>query len=287
MNNSDINRHTEGCGSNCFSVDQLIDYAFNPDEQLKTQIEQCSTCSMILEGIQFEIESRKNAGEMVSSDLLKIQEQLKEDQLADLVQNDDYYSNMADQAGLSITTENFIRQDVDKENADLKPASEDTRSFKFLPLSRLSMKIAAGLIILIVAVNVIYYINNQLSEDKSLSASEVELYTLKIPVSPELKPSKQAMIESKGYSEDASVWVEILDKKAKKERRITGQTNPFLLRITDKKTKSVLFQQAVSHPPKKLYSSQLKGEWSDSANYKIDYFIIRNMELIDSLKKKD
>ncbi|MEL6559965.1 MAG: hypothetical protein AAFQ94_17380 [Bacteroidota bacterium] len=287
MSNSETNRHTDGCESNCFSVDQLIDYAFNPDEQLKAQIEQCPTCLMILEGIQFEIESRKNAGEMVSSDLLKIQEQLKEDQLADLVKNDDYYTNVAEQAGLSITTENFIRQDIDQGETGQKSGSGKAMSFKLFPLNSLSMKIAAGLVILLVAANVIYYVSNQFDEDKSLSASEVELYKLKIPVSPDLKPSKKDMIEAKGYSDDASVWVEILDKKAKKERRITGQTNPFLLRITDKKTKSVLFQQAVSHPPKKLYGSQLKGEWSDSANYKIDYFIIRNMELIDSLKKKD
>lgn len=287
MNNSETNRHTEGSESNCLSVDQLIDYAFNPDEQLKAQIEQCPTCSMILEGIQYEIESRKNAREMVSSDLLKIQEKLKEDQLADLVKNDDYYANVADQTGLSISTENFIREDIDEGNAGKKSRSGKSKNLSLFPLSILAMKIAAGLVILLVAANAIYYIKNQLGSDKSLSASEVELYKLKVPVSKELKPSEKTVIESKGYSEDASVWIEILDKKAKLEKRKTGQTNPFLLRITDKKTNSVLFQQAVSHPPKKLYNTELKGEWSDSNNYKIDYFIISNMELIDSLKKKD
>ncbi len=74
MNNSGTNRNSEGEKAACFSVDRLIDYAFEQDDPtIQNHIDQCTTCRMIYEGILYEIETRKNAGEMVSSDLLKIQ----------------------------------------------------------------------------------------------------------------------------------------------------------------------------------------------------------------------
>lgn len=296
MNNLEANIQTEGGWSACLSVDDLIDYAFEPSEGFKSHIQKCSTCKIILEGIQHEIDSKRNDGELVSSDILKIQEQLKEDQLVDLINNEDYYTNLSENAGLSITTENMIRNDI--ELGDLRGLSglDNNNEFRLFSLKTLGGRIAAGVsLVLVSLVVLLVFINekNDLlsSNEGNLSEDGVELYELKTPVNIENlelgKKGTKIQIESRGDINSTKPLKSILNEKARKERIKSTQMNPFLLRITDKKSNSVLFQKAVSHPPKELYSTELKNEWSDTVLYKIDYYLIRNMELIDSLKKED
>lgn len=308
MKDLENNKLEPDSNTGCISVELLIDHAFTPDTKLEKHLGKCSTCQMILEGIRYEIETAKQENREISSEILKLQEQRKENELINLINKDDFYSRLSDAAGLSISTEKMIRKDLESGinpgHSMITDKTKHASGLNIFSLHTLTGKIAAGISVALITATALLLILKDTANGRISSApaeavyenngerpsgeydTNYDRYELRVPVN-NIKTQKDLIDEIRDPSRKMHALEQVLNEKAVAERLKSSQMNPFLLRVTDLTDDSVLFQQAVSHPPRELYNTKLKGEWKDSTRFRIDYYLIRNMELIDSLKKED
>ncbi|MGB3467754.1 MAG: hypothetical protein WBA74_20880 [Cyclobacteriaceae bacterium] len=307
MSDFENNELNDSGHKSCISVDHLIDHAFSPDTRCARHLAKCPTCQLILDGIKHEIESLRKEGVPVSSEILKLNEQKKENELLKLIGKTDFYSELSDEAGLSISTEKMIREDLEPGenpfNTVYSGRSKSSESTNIFSLQTLTGRIAAGISVALVTATALLlilkdaenvdFVSSQSNYDQSnstintpVSGDDYDRYELRVPVN-NIKTKQDIIDEIKDPYRKNHALETILDQKAIAERLKSTQMNPFLLRVTSLESDSVLFQQAVSHPPRELYDSKLRGEWNDSTRFRIDYYLIRNMELIDSLNKED